>query len=151
MSNDRIKYSEEKINLIYKMLIKEKEAGNIKEYDIRVDGLKVISRTSNPDRFMTYKEYILPDTEAIRVNIYDGKSNRCSHYTYTLLDEISTQRNFEIVIENKNDRQIKCTTLDLSPAKKTFTFPITIEVLNSERAEKIAEHLTAIVKLLNAA
>ncbi len=151
MSSNKIKYSEEKINLIYKMLIKEKEAGNIKEFDITVDSLKVISRTSNLDRFMTFKEFILADTETIRVNIYDGKSNRCSHHTYTLQDVISIQRNFDVVIGSEIERQLKCPTPDLSPVKKTFTFPIAIEAITREQAEKIAEHLSAIATLLNAA
>ena len=151
MCTNKIKYSEEKINLIYKMLIKEKEAGNVKEFDITVDLLKVISRTSNLDRFMTYKEFILTDTETIRVNIYDGKSNRCSHHTYTLLDVISIQRNSDVVNKNENDKQLKCPASDLRPVKKTFTFPIAIEAVTSEQAEKIAKHLSAIATLLNAA
>ena len=72
---------------------------------IQVDDLKVVSRTNNPDRFAGYKEFILSDSKTIRVNVYDGMSCRCTHYTYTLLEKANMQEADTSV--NKPENQLK--------------------------------------------
>lgn len=80
-------YSAIRINLIFQLLKNEAENGQPKEYDVRVDELKVVSRTPDPERFFDHEEFILPDTQSVTINIYDGASNRCTRYNLMLKEE----------------------------------------------------------------
>jgi hypothetical protein len=81
------KYSESGVNRIYQLLKNEAENGIPKDYDIKVDELKVVNRNNNPDRFFEHEQFLLPETKSITVNIYDGSSPRCIRYTLLLKDE----------------------------------------------------------------
>lgn len=80
-------YSSARVNLIYQLLKNEAEAGHPKDFDVRVDDLKVISRNTDPEKFHNHEEFVLPDTKSITINIYDGKSNRCNRYQLMLSAE----------------------------------------------------------------
>jgi hypothetical protein len=80
MSIVKEKYSPNRINLLYQMLQNDKEQGNPRDYDIKVDELKVVQRTDDPERFFTHEEFVQPGTGCITINIYDGSSRRCTKY-----------------------------------------------------------------------
>ncbi len=80
-------YSSTRVNLIYQLIKNEAEAGRPKEYDIRVDDLKVVSRNADPDQFHTHEEFVIPETKVITINVYDGVSNRCARYQLMLSEE----------------------------------------------------------------
>eukprot|EP01036_Dinobryon_divergens_P035616 gene35616-46190_t len=63
MSIVREKYTEKRVNLIYQMLLNEKEAGNAKDYDVSIDELIVISRNRDPERFFDHEDFIQDDTK----------------------------------------------------------------------------------------
>ncbi len=81
------KYSVNGINRIYQLLKNEADNGTAKEYDIRVDALKVVSRNNDPDRFFDHETFLLPNSKHITVNIYDGSSPRCMKYILLLSEE----------------------------------------------------------------
>jgi hypothetical protein len=81
------KYSVNGINRIYQLLKNEADNGTAKEYDIRVDALKVVSRNNDPDRFFDHETFLLPNSKHITVNIYDGSSPRCMKYMLLLSEE----------------------------------------------------------------
>ncbi len=80
-------YSANRINLIYQLLKNEAENKQPKDYDVRIDELKVVSRTADPERFFDHEDFILADTKSVTINIYDGMSNRCTRYNLLLKDE----------------------------------------------------------------
>lgn len=80
-------YSANRINLIYQLLKNEAENKQPKDYDVRIDELKVVSRTADPERFFDHEDFILADTKSVTINIYDGMSNRCTKYNLLLKDE----------------------------------------------------------------
>ncbi len=81
------KYSSDGINRIYQLLKNEAEKAVAKEYDIRVDTLKVVSRTNDPDRFFEHETFLVANSKNITINIYEGASPRCMKYMLTLTDE----------------------------------------------------------------
>jgi len=85
-------YSESRINLIQQLLKNEAGNGTPKEYDIKVDELKVVSRTADPERFFSHEEFLLPETKNITINIYDSKSHRCTRYFLLLREEEPTKQ-----------------------------------------------------------
>ena len=51
MSIVKEKYHANRINLLYQMLLNDKEQGQLREYDIKVDDLKVVQRTNDHEHF----------------------------------------------------------------------------------------------------
>lgn len=99
-------YSANRVNLIYQLLKNEAENGTPKEYDIKVDELRVVSRTNDPERFFSHEEFVLPETKNITINIYDNKSHRCTRYTLLLKEEPHSSQalsGIEQSIKNKID------------------------------------------------
>lgn len=80
MSIVKEKYNANRINLLYQMLLNDKEQGQPREYDIKVDDLKIVQRTNDPERFHMHEEFVQPETKNITINIYDGNSRRCTKY-----------------------------------------------------------------------
>lgn len=80
MSIVKEKYSSNRINLLHQMLLNDAEQGDPRDYDIKVDELKVVQRTNDPERFFSHEEFVQPETACITVNIYDGSSRRCTKY-----------------------------------------------------------------------
>ncbi|MBT1699481.1 hypothetical protein KK083_21465 [Fulvivirgaceae bacterium PWU4] len=45
------------------------------DYEILIDGLKVVRRTNDPDMFFIFENFITPDSKALEVLFYVGSSN----------------------------------------------------------------------------
>lgn len=93
MSIVKEKYSPTRVNLIYQLLQDAVEEGQPKEYDIRVDELKVVSRTADPERFHLHEDYVQPDSRNITICLYDGSSRRCTRYVLLMREEEDSNKN----------------------------------------------------------
>lgn len=100
-------YSSTRVNLIYQLLRNEADNGTPKEYDVRVDELKVVSRTSDPERFHGHEEFVLPETRSIVINIYDGTSNRCNRYNLLLREEDPSQQELSGIEKSINTKMLQ--------------------------------------------
>jgi hypothetical protein len=80
MSIVKEKYSSNRINMLHQILVNDKEQGCSRDFDIKVDELKVVQRTNDPERFFLHEEFVQPETTCITINIYDGSSRRCTKY-----------------------------------------------------------------------
>ena len=87
MSIIREKHSNTRINFIYQILVTEAEAGKPKEYDVRVDELKVVSLNNDPERFFTHEDFMCAETQNVTVCLYDGTSRRCTRYVLMLKED----------------------------------------------------------------
>lgn len=104
------KYNPSRIQLLYQVLVTSQQQGIAKDYDITVDGLKVVQRTSDPDHFYKHEDFILPETEAIEITIYEGTSNRNSRYHFSLNEQETDKKSqsldgFEKMVEDKLDKE----------------------------------------------
>jgi hypothetical protein len=100
-------YSSTRVNLIYQLLRNEADNGTPKEYDVRVDELKVVSRTSDPERFHGHEDFVLPETKSIVINIYDGTSNRCNRYNLLLREEEPSQQELSGIEKSINTKMLQ--------------------------------------------
>lgn len=80
MSIVKEKYSSNRINMLHQILVNDHEQGYPRDFDIKVDELKVVQRTNDPERFFLHEEFVQPETACITINIYDGSSRRCTKY-----------------------------------------------------------------------
>lgn len=80
MSIVKEKYSSNRINMLHQILVNDHEQGYARDFDIKVDELKVVQRTNDPERFFVHEEFVQPETACVTINIYDGNSRRCTKY-----------------------------------------------------------------------
>lgn len=106
MSIVREKYTEKRVNLIYQMLLNEKEAGNAKDYDVSIDELIVISRNRDPERFFDHEDFIQDDTKNVTVRLFVGNSRRSTRYVLFLKEQESTHQQALAGIEKTIDDRL---------------------------------------------
>ncbi len=93
--------------MIGQVLKKEAAAGKPRDYDIRVDELKVVSRTNDPEQFQTYEDFVEPDSRNITINIYEKRSHRCNHYVFLLRDEPLTPEDMAGIEKQVNEKMAR--------------------------------------------
>lgn len=67
-------YSAERITMLKQTLLNSAEASKPRDYEIRVDDMKVVPRTNDTEQFDNYEEFVTEETKKIIVLIYDGTS-----------------------------------------------------------------------------
>jgi len=85
------KYTPAKIERIRQVLVSHTEAGNPKDYEIFVDGLKIVDRTDDVEQFDLYADFIDGDTESIAISIYNGASPRNDKHIFYLKEKTAEQ------------------------------------------------------------
>ncbi len=83
-------YTENRVEMIYELLKKDAENGSPRDYDVMVDGLKVVSRNNDPGRFYDFEQFVLPESCNITINIHE-RSHRSMKYILLLQQEEPTQ------------------------------------------------------------
>lgn len=79
------KFNQHRIDIIKRHLQREQEKGRAKDFEIMVDGFKVVPRTDDLREFEDYEPEIKPDTRNISILIYDGPgTNRNTRYSFSL-------------------------------------------------------------------
>lgn len=85
------RYDQNKIDSLKRYLRREAEKGRAKDYEIIVDGFKVVSRTDEVEEFDDYEEEIKDNTRNISILIYDGQgTNRNTRYSFALNQDNSS-------------------------------------------------------------
>ncbi|HXU26797.1 MAG TPA: hypothetical protein VN698_06160 [Bacteroidia bacterium] len=67
-------YETGKIRLLFQTIEHAFKTDNKQDYEISVDGYKVVPRTNDPERFNDYEEFVNADTENISVKMFKGNS-----------------------------------------------------------------------------
>lgn len=77
-------YNGAKVGHIRQLLLNNAQAGKPVDYEIRVDDLKVIPRTNDPEQFDDHEEFITEDTGSVLFILYDGTSRRSTRHLFLL-------------------------------------------------------------------
>ncbi len=77
-------YSNGKIQVLYQYLQNAINKGRPIEYEIRVDDLKVVGRTSSLEEFDGYEEFVTEDTRTVTLIFYEGQSRRSTRHVLEL-------------------------------------------------------------------
>jgi len=77
-------YEPNKLEAIYQNLLANCNAGRPQDYEIQLDGFSVVSRNNDPERFMTYSNFISPETKYISVLLYRTNHNSSDKYFFHL-------------------------------------------------------------------
>lgn len=78
-------FDQQKIDRLKNHLIAMAGKGKAKHYEIFVDALKAVPKTDEPSEFDGYEDYMTPDTEQIKICIYNTSlSPRNDQYVFLL-------------------------------------------------------------------
>ncbi|HSZ72474.1 MAG TPA: hypothetical protein VK750_07335 [Cytophagaceae bacterium] len=95
------KYTQEKIDKLLDYLNLYKDKNQSIDYEILVDGFKAVRRTSDPEMFNIYDNFVTPESKVIEVLFYTGTSNNNDKYIFTLQEEPKEQGLSGIEIDNR--------------------------------------------------
>lgn len=87
------KYDPDKIEKLAEHVRIYHESGDPIEYEILIDRFKAVRRTSDPQMFALYENFIGADTKVLEINFYHSNSNTYDKYIFTLEDEVQGQLN----------------------------------------------------------
>lgn len=89
-----LKFDQHKIDSLKRYLQREAEKGRKKDYEIIIDGFRVVSRTDDISEFDDYEQEIKGDTRNISILIFDGPgTNRNTRYSFSLQGDTSNRSN----------------------------------------------------------
>lgn len=81
------KYSNSRLSMLQEVLTNDFLNDQARDFEIWVDDLKIIQRTSDAERFDSYEGFINAETKSITIVIYEKKSNRNTRFIFLLQDE----------------------------------------------------------------
>lgn len=100
------KYDPVKVSKLAEVLRLHHEKGNAMDYEIILDGLKVVRRTNNPELFSLFENFISADTRLLEVVFYPGTSNNNEKHLFTFQEE-KEQGLSGIEIDNRIQEQVQ--------------------------------------------
>ena len=132
MSVIREKYSPGRIDMLNRILMNDHSQGQPRDYEIKVDGLKVVQRTNDPERFFQHEDFLQSDTVCLSIAIYEHKSRNCIKYDLYLRElpedkKVPTLDGIETMISEK-----------LETEKRNWKFDLLVKE-NEELREELAE------------
>lgn len=92
-------YSESRVEMISEFLKKEALNGSPKDYEVKIDELKVVSRNNDPDRFYEFEEFVMPESRNITIIIHD-KSHTNTKYILLLQQEATKEEGLSGIEKN---------------------------------------------------
>ncbi|MBL7773596.1 MAG: hypothetical protein JNM95_12090 [Chitinophagaceae bacterium] len=125
------KYNPERIELIKLNLEQHYEAGNPREYEIQVDGLKAVWRTGDVKQFDNHQLYLTEDAEKMKILLFQGTSHKYDSFVF-LLNNAEPQQSLQglpLTVDEKIHQALR--DKELNDAK------IKIEELQNELDEAL--------------
>lgn len=81
------KYEQQKIDNLVQYLRLYHQKGQPIDYEVLVDGFKAVRRTSDPDMFSMFENFVTADTRSIEVLLFTGTSNNNEKRIFYFGDE----------------------------------------------------------------
>lgn len=100
------KYNQEKIDKLHDYLKTYQKMGQAIDYEILVDGFKAVRRTSDPDIFRMFENFVGADSKAIEILLYEGTSNNNNKHIFTLAEEVKETGLSGVEIDNRITEQV---------------------------------------------
>lgn len=81
------KYDPAQVQKLHDLVRLYHEKGQPFDYEIIVDGLRVVRRTSDPEMFFLFENFVGADTKAVEILFYTGTSNVNERRIFSFVDE----------------------------------------------------------------
>lgn len=77
------------------------------DYEIVVDGLKVVRRTSDPEMFFVFENFVSADTKNVEVIFYNGNSNVNERRMFTFIDDEPEKGLSGVEVESRIEEKVR--------------------------------------------
>lgn len=102
------RYEPRKIERLQEHLRLYYERGQAIDYEIIVDGFKVVRRTSDPEMFSLFERYVDADTKNMEVLLYTGASNNNDKRIFYFGDAPTSKEGLNgLDLDNRIDEQVQ--------------------------------------------
>jgi len=82
------RYNSQRLEFLKQLLTNSVENSKApQDYEIRVDDMRVVPRTNNPELFDSYEDFITEQTRSVLVMLYEGVSRKNAKYLFHLKEE----------------------------------------------------------------
>ena len=82
------RYNSQRLDFLKQLLTNSVENSKApQDYEIRVDDMRVVPRTNNPELFDSYEDFITEQTRSVMVMLYEGVSRKNTKYLFHLKEE----------------------------------------------------------------
>lgn len=109
------------------------------DYEIIVDGLKVVRRTSDPEMFFVFENFVTADTQNIEIIFYNGNSNVNEKRMFTFVDDEPQKGLSGIEVDARVQEQVK-------RERKEWEYDL-VRKENKDLKEEVAELKTEVEQL----
>lgn len=75
-------YDSDKLNLIHKRIENASAHGEKQDYEILIDGIKIVPRNADSEKFDSFAEFITSDSECLTLYLYLGASKHSDTYFF---------------------------------------------------------------------
>lgn len=101
------KYDSQQLQKLASLVRIYKEKDQPFDYEIVVDGLKVVRRTSDPEMFFLFETFVTADTKNIEVIFYNGNSNVNEKRIFTFSEDTDEKGLSGIEIDARIQEQVE--------------------------------------------
>ncbi len=101
------KYEQSKVDKLQEYLRIYHQKGKPIDYEIIVDGLRVVRRTNDPEEFSIHETFITPETRFVEINFYNGGGNSNEKHLFSMSDEDSKAGLSGIEIDSRISEQVE--------------------------------------------
>lgn len=101
------KYDPEQLQKLASLVRIYKEKDQPFDYEIVVDGLKVVRRTNDPEMFFLFENFITGETKNIEVIFYNGNSNVNEKRIFTFVEETSDKGLSGVEVDARIQEQVE--------------------------------------------
>lgn len=101
------RYEPSKIQRLVDYLKLYRERGQPIDYEVIVDGFKVVRRTNDPEMFNLFESYVDADAKSMEVLLYTGSSNNNDKRIFFFGEASSKEGLSGLEIDNRIDEQVQ--------------------------------------------
>jgi len=109
------------------------------DYEIAVDNLKVVRRTSDPEMFFLFENFVSADTKDIEITFYNGNSNVNEKRIFTFIDDVQDKGLSGVEVDARVKEQV-------DRQKKEWEYELILKE-NKDLKEEVADLEKDIEKL----
>lgn len=124
-------YEPAKLDVLLHIIKNANDGGQKQEYEIELDNFKVVPRTSDPERFNTFSDFITPNTKIVTIRMFRGAARTADVFHFHIkgvpqtlqslngMPENTTQDEWEKKQKEKIMREIRYEQLEKENAEMT--------------------------------
>lgn len=101
------KFSDGKVQQIRAILLSQSQSGSPRDFEIQVNDMPVVGRTSSLERFNDFQNAVNAETESVTFILFHGASNNNDKYILKFRDESLSGVNVEQMVDRRLEEERK--------------------------------------------